>query len=201
MARVISSMKKCNDCLVLQPFERFSKDSFKPDGLRTICRACRKARRKSQETSDSKKRDSDSKKRWYQNNKTRVLKLRADYYQANRIEHLKKGKIRKKARLKTDPAFRILENCRNRLGLAVKSKSGNTLSLIGCSGQKLKSYLESKFLTGMDWGNYGIRGWHIDHIMPCSRFDLSLPEEQRKCFHFTNLQPLWAKDNFAKGSK
>jgi hypothetical protein len=53
----------------------------------------------------------------------------------------------------------------------------------------------------MSWDNYGFRGWHIDHKKPCALFDLSLPEQQRECFHFSNLQPLWAADNLAKGVK
>jgi hypothetical protein len=51
----------------------------------------------------------------------------------------------------------------------------------------------------MNWENQG--EWHIDHILPCASFDLTKEEEQRKCFHYTNLQPLWAKDNMIKGSK
>jgi len=53
----------------------------------------------------------------------------------------------------------------------------------------------------MNWNNYGYYGWHIDHIKPCSSFDLSKDLEQRKCFHYTNLQPLLAKDNLEKGAK
>ena len=53
----------------------------------------------------------------------------------------------------------------------------------------------------MSWENYGYYGWHIDHIIPCSKFDLSKLEEQKKCFHFTNLQPLWALDNIKKSNK
>ena len=53
----------------------------------------------------------------------------------------------------------------------------------------------------MTWKNWGVKGWHLDHIIPCASFDLSLPEEQKKCFHYTNLQPLWAEDNLSKGSK
>jgi hypothetical protein len=62
-----------------------------------------------------------------------------------------------------------------------------------------KIYLESKFEPGMSWGNYGYRGWHVDHIVPCALFDLSKPAHVRRCFHFSNLQPLWAQDNLRKG--
>jgi len=58
-----------------------------------------------------------------------------------------------------------------------------------------------QFKPGMTWDNYGYYGWHIDHKVPCSNFDLSKPEEQYKCFHYTNLQPLWAEENLIKGGK
>ena len=67
--------------------------------------------------------------------------------------------------------------------------------------QDLKIHLQEKWLPGMSWENYGYYGWHIDHIIPCSKFDLSKLEEQKKCFHFTNLQPLWAADNIKKSNK
>lgn len=53
----------------------------------------------------------------------------------------------------------------------------------------------------MSWENRGNFGWHVDHIKPCASFDLTKPEEQAKCFHYTNLQPLWARENIAKGDK
>lgn len=80
-------------------------------------------------------------------------------------------------------------------------KTNRTLELIGCSIGFLKSYLADKFIGDMSWENYGYRGWHIDHIIPCSAFDLTKEEEQKKCFHYTNLQPLWAEDNMAKHDK
>lgn len=75
-------------------------------------------------------------------------------------------------------------------------KTRNSQKLLGCSIDKLRECLESKFQPGMSWNNYG--EWHIDHIKPCRSFDLSIESEQLKCFHYTNLQPLWAKDNLSK---
>ena len=80
-------------------------------------------------------------------------------------------------------------------------KSDRTEKLIGITIKELKTYLESQFKTGMTWENYGFYGWHIDHTIPLSSFDLKNPEEQKKAFHYTNLQPLWAKDNLRKHSK
>ena len=77
-------------------------------------------------------------------------------------------------------------------------KSASTMELVSCSIDKLKQHLESKFTDGMNWDNYG--EWHVDHIKPCASFDLSDPDQQRQCFHYTNLQPLWEKDNLKKGS-
>ena len=78
-------------------------------------------------------------------------------------------------------------------------KCEDTFKLLGCSTKDWKIYLESKFVNGMNWDNYG--EWHIDHIIPCAAFDLTKPENQKKCFHYSNTQPLWAKDNLRKGDK
>jgi hypothetical protein len=78
-------------------------------------------------------------------------------------------------------------------------KTDSTIQLAGCTIQQLKSFLEAEFEEGMTWDNYG--EWHVDHIRPCASFNLEDPEEQKKCFHWTNLQPLWARDNIRKGDK
>ena len=75
------------------------------------------------------------------------------------------------------------------------------MELIGCSFDYLKNHLECQFDDEMSWCNWGMKGWHIDHIIPCASFDLTNPEEQQICFHYSNLQPLWARDNMSKGSK
>ena len=80
-------------------------------------------------------------------------------------------------------------------------KKESVLNLTGCSIDFLKTYLEQKFTIGITWENYGKRGWHIDHIRPCSSFNMENLEEQKTCFHYTNLQPLWWRDNISKGDK
>ena len=75
-------------------------------------------------------------------------------------------------------------------------KSKGTEKLLGCAFKDFKIYMEQKFKDGMSWDNYG--KWEIDHIVPCSSFDLSLETEQAKCFHYTNLQPLWRTENRRK---
>jgi hypothetical protein len=73
-----------------------------------------------------------------------------------------------------------------------------TGDLIGCTIDELKSHLSKRFKPGMSWANHG--EWHIDHIIPCSAFDLTNTDEQMRCFHFSNLQPLWAEENLSKSN-
>ncbi len=98
--------------------------------------------------------------------------------------------------------FVIRRNLRTRMYRALKgiTKSGRMHELMGCTIEHLKLYLESKFDTGMSWESYG-KVWEIDHIMPCAIFDLSRVEHQRRCFHFSNLQPLFISDNRRKKDK
>lgn len=92
---------------------------------------------------------------------------------------------------------KILSRLRGRIRTATSGKkSARTEKLVGCKIEFLMGYLEAKFNKNMSWDNYG--EWHIDHIIPCSKFDLSTFENQCKCFHYSNLQPLWAKDNLSK---
>ena len=114
-----------------------------------------------------------------------------------------KSNERYNTRYETDPQFKIAVVVRKRVVLALKSrgvsKSKSLCELIGCSIKELKQHLESKFREGMSWENHG--EWHIDHIRPCADFDLTNPDEQKKCFHFSNLQPLWAVENLRKSNK
>jgi excisionase family DNA binding protein len=98
---------------------------------------------------------------------------------------------------------RIVSGIRSRMRLMLysKVKAKTTMKLIGCSPEELRAHIEKQFLPGMTWDNYGRDGWSIDHIIPCAQFDLSIPDSQKVCFHYTNLQPLWHIDNIKKGKK
>jgi len=99
----------------------------------------------------------------------------------------------------TDINYKVLANLRNRLKHVMTGylKADKTLQLLGCTVEQLRAHLEARFTSGMSWSNYG--EWHIDHIKPCSSYDMSDPVQQAACFHYTNLQPLWAIDNLKKG--
>jgi hypothetical protein len=103
------------------------------------------------------------------------------------------------ARRKKDPAFKLVMNLRSRIYsvLRKKSKSANTMRLLGCSIEELMAHLESGFTESMNWENYG-KIWHVDHIIPLASFDLTNPDHLRASCHWTNLQPLEAAENFKK---
>ena len=112
-----------------------------------------------------------------------------------------KRNIYLKNKLKTDFNYKLIHTIRVRVKDVLRghSKSDSTINMLGCTINELWIHLEKQFKQGMTRENHG--KWHIDHIKPCSSFDLTKPEEQAKCFHYTNLQPLWASENLAKGSK
>jgi hypothetical protein len=133
-----------------------------------------------------------------------------EYFRQWKLKNKESVNSRRRSKSKTIHA-RILNSLSSRVrGMFKLKKIIRTQSkskLIGCSPEELKLYLASKFQEGMSWDNYGKYAkespmtWHIDHIIPCSSFDLTDPEQQKKCFHYTNLQPLWAVDNMSKHDK
>lgn len=103
--------------------------------------------------------------------------------------------------LKNSLNYKIKRNLKKRIQVVIKNKTKSltTEEFLGISIKEFRLYIENMFTNGMSWDNYG--EWHIDHIKPCVSFNLKDINEQQKCFHYTNLQPLWASDNFKKGSK
>jgi len=139
-------------------------------------------------------------KKWREHNKVHLKIYHANYRKINR--KILNTKLRQKRYNNIN--IRLIHNLSSRITYAIKNntKSAHSMELIGCSIPFLRSHLEKLFASGMTWKNYGIgyEKWNIDHIKPCSLFDLKHPEEQKKCFHYTNLQPLWHLDNIRKGN-
>ena len=145
----------------------------------------------------------ERRKKWAQKNKEHLKKYLREYDKNRSKEQRLKHYEAKKKRFKKNPSAKISVLIRRRMLHALKGKYKYTSSLIltgAPSWEFVWKHLESTFKKGMTKENHG-SVWHIDHIRPCSSFDLSKPEEQAKCFHYTNLQALWANENLSKGSK
>ena len=171
--------KTCTRCIIEKPVADFGPMKTAFDGRKPHCNACHAL-------------------------------LNLEYVERNRDEVNARWRAanprhaeRNRERRAEDPSYRIRCNLSGRVSSALKDagtrKSTRTMELTGCSIQELLTHLESKFEEGMTWENHG--EWHIDHIRPCASFDLLKMEDQRQCFHWTNLQPLWALDNLRKSSR
>lgn len=144
---------------------------------------------------------------WFARNKEKKNQQNRDWYYANKDKTRERNK-RNREVYKKDPQYKLRKALRQRIySCLLGMKSKKTMELIGCDMAALKIHLESLFQEGMTWENYGnpngdhSDGWHVDHIKPCASFDLQDLNQQKECFHYTNLQPLWGRDNIAKGSK
>lgn len=159
------------------------------------------------------------KKNWREKNKNKIKayndatkEKRKVYYLVNKdrqkvYRKINKDRIRiykknySSNKFKTDIQYKLSHNLRVRLYKALNNnfKSGSAVRDLGCTIEELKKYLESKFQPGMTWDNWSIDGWHIDHVKPLSLFDLTDRKQLLEACHYTNLQPIWAKDNLSKG--
>lgn len=192
--------KKCSKCRLEKEVENeFYKRSNSKDGYRHECKECRK-KRDAEYYQNNKEKRSLQKKQYYQNNRKIIINNNTNYRKNNR-EHLNK---KTRERINNRPDLKFLENTRKRIRNYFKSinvtKKNKTFDIIGCSPQNLKLYIENQFDDGMNWNNYGMYGWHLDHKIPLS----SARNNQEKIYelcHYTNLKPLWSKDNLKKGSK
>ena len=150
---------------------------------------------------------------YYLRNRERIRAQQREYYRNNR-EHIReqqktyyrifKEKINERHNKwrRDTPGQRVIHNMRSSIRRALNglSKGGHTTEIIGCSISHLRLHLEVQFKKGMSWDNYGSE-WHIDHRIPIHAFDVDNPAELKTCFHFSNLQPMWASDNCSKGGK
>lgn len=159
-------------------------------------------------------------KRWREMNKESVLVKGRAYAQSHRSqarkrhtkwrcqnrEHVRQYARNQIKRKRLDLRFALRDRLRSRLNDALhhrRQSHSKAITLLGCSIADFIIYIESKFEPGMTWENWG-KGedkWNLDHIVPCAIFDLSKPEHQLRCFHFSNYQPLWQPENTRKGAR
>jgi len=109
-------------------------------------------------------------------------------------------------RIKENPAKMLKLRIRGRINKAIKLHGrgvhveGGKLRYLGCTASEAVAHIERQMNSRMTWDNYG-RAWHVDHIYPIAAYDLTKEEDRRKAFHYTNLQPLWARANVRKGDR
>ena len=188
----VSDYLKCSSCKILKQKTEFN-PSTNDRGYRYYCKECEKNKREAK-----KDKQKIYNKNWYEKNKDKALSKNREYQKSNK--DVRNALQRKN--IKTNINFKLKMNLRSRLRQAIKTnqKSGSAVSDLGCSIEELKLHIESKFLEGMTWENWSRDGWHIDHIKPLSSFDLADRQQLLEACHYTNLQPLWAIDNYRKGS-
>ena len=171
--------KTCSKCDTDKPLAKFYKNKRSADGHRPNCKKCHnKVSLRYQKT--------DKALKYYRSQDRRAYF--AEYTRNKRA---------------TNPNYRIAVTLRTRLRYALNGtlKADTTEALLGCTYEEACAHIEAQFTEGMSWDKMGLHGIHIDHIRPCASFDLTDPEQQRECFHYTNLQPLWAEDNLRKSDR
>ena len=190
--------KVCSKCKMEKEVDFYYKDKGGVLGFRSSCKQCDidRVSNYNYKNIDQRRR---IQKKYRESNRSTVNADRQRYYYSNKELINQKYKTRKLV----DSSFKLAGNLRRRLCVAVKNgqKTGSAIADLGCSIIELKKHLKSQFQPGMTWRNYDRDGWHIDHVVALSLFDLSDREQMLKACHYTNLQPLWAKDNIKKSNR
>jgi hypothetical protein len=197
-------MRICSKCKVEKELNMFPKDKNQSLGYGYKCKSCYKLNNKNYYDSNKDKYSSyyssnkQDKEEYYRQNSLKynnINKDRVKEYRDQNKDYYKKWINNKR---KTDLKFKIRHTLQTRINNALKSnKTEKTNVLLGGTISQVKIYLESQFKPEMNWDNHGII-WEIDHIKPCASFDLSDIEQQKQCFHYTNLQPLFKTTDIAE---
>jgi len=198
--------KICSKCKEEKELCEFYKHSKTPNRYRCQCKKCM-----NEFSFDYKKKNTkiiSEKGKQFRLENHEINKEKCRIYKKNNPDHFKKWLDKNKEHRKkyineynSDPKNKIKNSLRARINqlLNKKYKNPRTLELVGCDYEFLIKYIENKFIEGMSWDNYGYYGWHIDHIIPVS--SVKTEEDIYKLYHYTNLQPLWGKDNLIKSDK
>jgi hypothetical protein len=187
--------RRCTKCSVIKSFTSFSPQKAGYMGIKAQCREC----------------DTEYDNQFQAKNNTRAERDKTDKakqyrkkYVAENLDWWRKYEREYRYnRRKEDMFFKIKGNMSGRLSDLINKRNlgTTTLELIGCDRETFISHIEKQFTEGMTWENYGLKGWHVDHIIPLSSFNLTVEDEVKKACHYTNLQPLWWQDNLEKGNK
>lgn len=197
-----SKEKECSMCFEWKPFSEFVQDPRKKHGITANCKACRarKSREFRKQNPEARKRckpTNEENRAYYHKNKERIKEQR----RIKRIENRERITEAARYRRMMDPRHSELLRLRSRLKEIIR-KIGkgkhlkNAEDLIGCSSIEFKKHIESQFREGMTWTNCG--EWHIDHITPCAAFKLDTEESKKRCFHYSNLRPIWKEENLSQ---
>ena len=193
-------MKVCTDCKQNKPLsDYYTNKTHIKSGIvyyqKSNCKVCHKKR-----TLNHSKKPGTKRKRKLNESKPEVKKRLKERMTRHNREYVDSGKLKEWQRMKrkTDLSYRLKQNLRCRLHYALKGKckSEATMKLVGCSAEQATRWVQSQFKDGMTWDTI-----EVDHMMPCKHFDLSVPEQQKQCFHYTNLQPLFKRDNRQKSGR
>jgi hypothetical protein len=198
-------MKTCTKCSLEKPLNNFVKNKRQKDGYHYICKPCHKLYKE-----QNKDKIQNRHKEWLNNNKEYISNYNKQY-NINNFEKKKQSidkwwknnpnyqKEWKNKKYNNDIEYRIKDNLRSRFYNAITNqfKIQSIIDLLDCSVDELKHYLESLFKPEMTWENHG-KIWEIDHIIPCSKFNLTEEKQQKECFHYTNLQPLFKTTKIAE---
>ena len=187
--------RRCTKCDIIKPFEDYTTQKAGFMGRKSPCRIC--------DSKYDKEYQSKTNVRAKRDKSPEAKEYRKQYIAGNKDWWRKYEREYKNSRRQEDMFFKIKGNLSSRLSKLINKKGQelNTQELIGCNRDIFLQHLESQFTEGMTWENYGLKGWHVDHIMPISSYDLTNEDEVKKACHYTNLQPLWWQDNLEKGDK
>lgn len=194
--------KICSRCLKKKIRNAFYARPTATDGLRSHCKSCILASQRR-----NKKYKSRYDKTRYSLNRGRILRRAKAYYKSNRESRklyekriLPRILAQRRERYHSDLNFKLASNLRARIWSALRgrTKTVPTMELLGCTIPKLREHIEGSFTKGMTWEKIKAGQIHIDHVRPIVSFDLTDPRQQRECFHYSNLRPLWKAANLKR---
>lgn len=194
ITEILINGKYCPKCEKTKPTTDFHKSTKRPTGCAVYCKECKKVERLEYFKDPLARLNKNLKsKRHRELNKDTIRKQSSE--KRKTPESRSKRRVWSANRRRTNTQYKLTENLRGRVYKALvankATKSIRTIELLGCTIPFLKNHLESLFLPTMTWENYGSL-WHIDHKIPCASFNLVELEQQKACFNYTNLQPLFA---------